>query len=159
MQVLLFTNKETTPRVFAALAANTQREIGASFATVHQRETAILENFKVKAVSTLMPMIGCADPRLDVCQLVSSPHPPEPCALRRNTLELPLLPQQHTRNGGDVDLGGLKSPIVAGVPIDSGSFAYLDDRLPRCLNPESHLVKAEETACAGLSRALTRGPP
>lgn len=48
----MFTNKEETPLVFAALAANTQLEADASFGTVHERETGVLEKFKVKKVSS-----------------------------------------------------------------------------------------------------------
>lgn len=54
MKVLLFTNKDTTPPIFAALAANIQRELpSTAFAIVHQRESEILSDFKVTAVPKL----------------------------------------------------------------------------------------------------------
>lgn len=51
LQALLFTNKDATPPIFAALAANIQRDVPSmTFATVHQRESEIFADFKVTAV-------------------------------------------------------------------------------------------------------------
>lgn len=47
--MLLFTNKEQTPPLFAALAANT-RDLGFGFGAVHDSEAGVLEDFKVKTV-------------------------------------------------------------------------------------------------------------
>lgn len=131
MQVLLFTNKETTPQVFAALAASTQREIGASFATVHERESAILDNFKVKAVGRLIPMISCTNLAHKRASLIvrSAPAcmgatqtPNGSHTLCAECIGTAVAIEQHIRIGGDVDLSGLKSLNVAGVSVDSGSF-------------------------------------
>ena len=57
-QVLLFTNKEQTPALFAAVAANV-RDTGAAFAAVHERETEVLKNFKVSKVWVCTPQQSC----------------------------------------------------------------------------------------------------
>lgn len=48
-KILLFTDKEATPRMFAALAAN-MRNRSMLFADVHTSQSAVLEQFGVKKV-------------------------------------------------------------------------------------------------------------
>lgn len=49
MQIILFTNKDETPALFRALAANGQA-LGFGFADVHESEEALLKEFNVKKV-------------------------------------------------------------------------------------------------------------
>ncbi|KAK9807192.1 hypothetical protein WJX73_006186 [Symbiochloris irregularis] len=51
-KVLLFTDKEATPRLFAALAAN-MRNRSMLFADVHTSQTAVMEKFGVKKVPAM----------------------------------------------------------------------------------------------------------
>ena len=53
MQIILFTNKDETPAVFRALAAN-GHSLGFRFADVHESEQELLKEFNIKKVRQVL---------------------------------------------------------------------------------------------------------